>query len=124
MIGSTSIWIAVLVSSAGCYALKLAGMSVPQSWLAATHIQRIAGLIPVALLSALVVVQSVTTRHALILDARAAGLAAAVALLMARASVPVVVVSAALVSALIHHTIGSSFSDETAGYYRRFCFSA
>ena len=103
MIGSTSIWIAVLVSSAGCYALKLAGMSVPQSWLAATRVQRIAGLIPVALLSALVVVQSVTTRHALILDARAAGLAAAVALLMARASFPVVVVSAALVSALIHH---------------------
>lgn len=103
MIGSTSIWIAVLVSSVGCYGLKLAGMSVPQSWLAAPRVQRIAGLIPVALLTALVVVQSVTTRHALILDARAAGLAVAIALLMARASFPVVVISAALVSALFHH---------------------
>ena len=102
MITSTSIWIAVLASSAGCYALKLAGMSVPQSWLAAPRVQRIAGLIPVALLSALVVVQSVTTHHALILDARAAGVAVAVALLMVRASFPVVVVSAALASALIH----------------------
>jgi hypothetical protein len=45
----------------------------------------------------------VTTRHALILDARAAGLATALALLVARASFPVVVIGAALVSALIHH---------------------
>jgi branched-subunit amino acid transport protein len=103
MIGSTSIWIAVLVSSAGCYALKLVGLSVPTSWLSAARVQRIAGLIPVALLSALVVVQAVTTRHALILDARAAGLATALALLVARASFPVVVIGAALVSALIHH---------------------
>lgn len=102
MITSTAIWIAVIVSSAGCYALKLAGMSVPQSWLAAPRVQRIAWLLPVALLTALVVVQSVTTHHALILDARAGGLAVAVALLMARASFPVVVIGAALASALIH----------------------
>jgi hypothetical protein len=103
MITTTSIWIAVIVSSAGCYALKLAGMSVPQSWLGAPRVQRIAGLLPIALLTALVVVQAVTTHHALILDARAIGLAVAVGLLMARASFPIVVISAALVSAAIHH---------------------
>ena len=102
MITSTAIWVAVIASSAGCYALKLTGMSMPQSWLAAPRVQRIAGLLPVALLTALVVVQSVTTHHALILDARTAGLAVAIALLMARASFPVVVISAALASALIH----------------------
>jgi branched-subunit amino acid transport protein len=103
MITSSSIWIAVIVSSVGVYALKLAGMSVPQSWLAAPRIQRIAGLLPIALLTALVVVQAFTTQHGLILDARAIGLAVAVALLLARASFPTVVISAALVSAAIHH---------------------
>ncbi|OIQ83151.1 branched-chain amino acid transport protein AzlD [mine drainage metagenome] len=103
MISSTAIWVAIIASSVGAYALKLAGMSMPQAWLAAPRVQRIAGLIPVALLTALVVVQSVTTHHSLVLDGRAAGLAVAIALLMARASFPVVVISAALVSALIHH---------------------
>jgi branched-subunit amino acid transport protein len=103
MITSSSIWIAVIVSSAGVYALKLAGMSVPKSWLAAPRIQRIAGLLPIALLTALVVVQAFTTQHGLILDARSIALAAAVALLLARASFPTVVIGAALVSAAIHH---------------------
>jgi len=102
MITSTQIWIAIIVSSAGAYAIKLAGMSMPQSWLSAPRVQRIAGLIPVALLTALVVVQSVTTHHSLTLDGRAAGLVVAIALLMMRASFPVVVLGAALVSALIH----------------------
>ncbi len=103
MITSTGIWIAVIVSSAGCYALKLIGVSVPHSWLAAPRVQRIAQLLPIALLTALVVVQALTTRHALVIDARTAGLAVAIAALMARASFPVVVVGAALTSALLHH---------------------
>ncbi|HUW78462.1 MAG TPA: AzlD domain-containing protein [Candidatus Nanopelagicaceae bacterium] len=103
MITQTSIWIAVIVSSAACYALKLAGMSIPQSWLAGPRIQRVAGLLPIALLTALVVVQTVTDHQSLVLDARAIGLAVAIALLIARASFPVVVVGAALASALIHH---------------------
>lgn len=103
MISTTEIWVAVIASSAGCYALKLMGMSMPQAWLAAPRVQRIAGLLPVALLTALVVVQAVTTRHAIVVDGRSAGLAVAIALLMARASFPVVVITAAAVSALIHH---------------------
>ena len=49
-----SLWVTILVASLGCYGLKLAGVSLPESVLAHTRVQRIAGLLPVAMLSALV----------------------------------------------------------------------
>jgi branched-subunit amino acid transport protein len=51
----TSLWTAVLCGCVGCYALKLAGVSLPESLLADRRVQRIAGLLPIAMLSALVV---------------------------------------------------------------------
>jgi branched-subunit amino acid transport protein len=94
-------WAAVLVSAAGCYLLKLGGLSVPPRVLERPLVERIADLIPVALLSALVAVQVVARGHDLVLDARAAGLAAAVVLLVVRAPFLVVVFGAALVAALV-----------------------
>ena len=38
----------------GCYGLKLAGVSLPESMLAHPRVQRTAGLLPVAMLTALV----------------------------------------------------------------------
>jgi branched chain amino acid efflux pump len=49
-----SLWVTILVASLGCYGLKLAGVSLPESVLANPRVQRIAGLLPVAMLSALV----------------------------------------------------------------------
>jgi len=49
-----SAWAAVLAASFGCYGLKLAGLSLPESVLADARVQRIANLLPVAMLSALV----------------------------------------------------------------------
>lgn len=94
-------WAAVLVAAAGCYLLKLAGLSVPPRVLEQPVVERIADLIPVALLSALVAVQVVAQGHHLVLDARAVGLAAAVALLLLRAPFLVVVFGAAVVAALV-----------------------
>lgn len=50
-----SLWLATLAASFGCYGLKLAGVSLPESLLANPRAQRIAGLLPIAMLSALVV---------------------------------------------------------------------
>ena len=49
------IWAGVLVASASCYALKLAGLSLPQRWLQNQRVQRTVPMIPIALLAALVV---------------------------------------------------------------------
>jgi branched-subunit amino acid transport protein len=51
----TAVWATVIAASLGCYALKLAGVSLPASVLNHPRVQRIAGLLPVAMLTALVV---------------------------------------------------------------------
>ena len=94
------IWVAVLVASAGCFALKLAGWSLPARLLEQERLQRAAVLLPVALLAALVVVQALAgdggrDRPALVLDARAAALGVAAVLLLLRAPFLLVVVAAA-----------------------------
>jgi branched-subunit amino acid transport protein len=94
-------WLAILVAAAGCYLLKLAGLSVPPRVLERPLVARVADLIPVALLAGLVAVQVFTTGQDLALDARAAALAAAVVLLLLRAPFLVVVFGAALVAALL-----------------------
>ncbi len=92
----TGTWIAVLATAAGCYALKLAGLTVPQRVLASPRVRRFAELVPVALLAALSAVQIATTGHAFDLDpARLAGLGAAVVALLLRAPFLVVIVVAA-----------------------------
>jgi branched-subunit amino acid transport protein len=95
------IWAVVVVAGVGCYLLKLAGLSVPAKVLERPVVSRVADLIPVALLSALVAVQVFTSGHRLVLDERAAGLAAAVVLLLLRAPFLVVVFGAALTAALL-----------------------
>jgi hypothetical protein len=93
-------WTAVLVTALGCYLLKLAGLSVPPRVLEHPLVERVADLIPVALLSALVAVQIFADGQELVLDARVLGLATAVVLLLLRAPFLVVVFGAALVTAL------------------------
>jgi branched-subunit amino acid transport protein len=51
----TTMWATTLTASIGCYALKLAGVSLPESVLGHPRTQRIAGLLPVAMLSTLIV---------------------------------------------------------------------
>jgi len=89
-------WIAVLATAAGCYALKLAGLTVPQRILDNARARRFAELVPVALLAALTVVQAASSGSTLVVDpARLAGLGAAVLALLLRAPFLVVIVVAA-----------------------------
>ena len=83
------------------YLLKLAGLSLPPRVLEHPVVERVADLIPVALLAALVAVQVLASEQSLVVDARLAGLAAAFVLLLVRAPFLVVVFGAALVAALI-----------------------
>lgn len=94
-------WAAILVAAAGCYLLKLAGLSVPPKVLQRPLVARIADLLPVALLSALIGVQVVGSGAHLVLDARLVGLAVAVVALLLRAPFIVVVLAAALSAALV-----------------------
>lgn len=95
-------WAAVVGAALGCYLLKLAGLSVPPRVLERPIVSRVADLIPVALLAALVAVQVVATNDGrLTLDARAVALAAAVVMLLLRAPFLVVVFGAALIAALV-----------------------
>jgi len=95
------IWAAVLAASAGCYAVKLAGLSVPRRILDDPRVRRIAALIPVALLAALIAIQTFSTGHDLVIDARVAGIAAAVVAVRVRAPFIVTVAVAAAVTALV-----------------------
>jgi branched-subunit amino acid transport protein len=98
----TGTWIAVLATAAGCYALKLAGLTVPPRLLASPRVRRFAELVPVALLAALAAVQSATSGHAIDLDpARLAGMGAALAALALRAPFLVVIVAAAATAAVL-----------------------
>lgn len=92
-------WIAVLATAAGCYLLKLGGLSVPASLLEKPLVHRIADLMPVALLAALIAVQVFSDGNELTLDARVAGLGAAVVALLLRAPFIVVVLVAAATAA-------------------------
>ena len=97
-----SVWVAILVGSLGCYVLKLLGLSVPASVLGDARVQRVAALLPVALLAALIATQTFTSEKSLVLDARAAGVAVAVVAVWRRAPFLVVIALAAATSALLH----------------------
>ncbi|MCA1711323.1 MAG: AzlD domain-containing protein [Actinobacteria bacterium] len=96
-----STWHAVLLGSAGCFALKVLGWSVPPRVLANERVRRTAVLLPVALLGALVVVQAFASGRHLVLDARAAGLAVAAVAVLLRAPFLLVVALAAATAGLL-----------------------
>jgi branched-subunit amino acid transport protein AzlD len=98
-----SFWIATIGTSVIAFALKYAGHNVPVRIFSHPKVQSINALIPIALLSALVAVQTYTEKSQLMIDHRLAGLAAAVVALLLKAQFPVVVLSAALTSAAIYN---------------------
>lgn len=95
------IWFAVLAGSIGCYVEKLVGHLLPTRVLEREGVRRVAGLLPVALLAGLVAVQTFAVGQALVIDARLAGLAAAVIALLLRAPFLVVVLVAATTAAVL-----------------------
>ena len=94
-------WASLLTASAACYAIKLAGVSLPQRFLQNARIQRTVPLLPVALLAALIATQTFSTGRHPVLDVRAAALAVAAVAVLLRAPFLVVVAAAAATAALL-----------------------
>lgn len=96
------LWIAVIVASAGCAVLKLAGYVVPARFLESAIAKRVLEALPVTLLSSLIAVSTFATGSHLLLDLRGAGLAVAFVLVAIRAPFLVVVVGACVTAAGVH----------------------
>jgi hypothetical protein len=96
---TTVLWVTVLAASAAAFGLKLAGHLVPEHWLATARVQRTSALVTVALLVALVVVQTFADGQAVVVDARVPALAVAAVALTLRAPFLLVVVLAAATAA-------------------------
>ena len=94
-------WAAILVGAAGCYLWKVAGLSVPDRVLEHPVVERVADLLPVALLSALIGVQVLGSGQSLEVDARLLGLGVGVVALLLRAPFIVVVFLAAATAAAV-----------------------
>jgi branched-subunit amino acid transport protein len=105
-VSSGPLWAVVLVAALGCYALKLAGLSVPAAWVERPWVTRVVEFVPAALLAALVAVQAATSGPALVVDGRLAGLAVAALALALRAPFIVVLVLAGATGALVHVLAG------------------
>ncbi|MFF2632335.1 AzlD domain-containing protein [Microbacterium sp. NPDC058021] len=96
-----TLWNAVLLASIICVALKAVGYLIPPKVLEAPRPARVADLLTVALLAALVAVQALGVGQAIVIDARLPALAVAAGLLLARAPFLVVVAAAAATAALL-----------------------
>ena len=97
-----SLWGAVLVACVLSFAVKLAGYLVPESVMAGERTQRVTTLLPVALLAALVVVQSVTgDAGSIVVDARLPAVGLAVVLLLLRVNFLVIVLAAGALAAAL-----------------------
>jgi branched-subunit amino acid transport protein len=97
-----SMWVALLAAAAIAFGLKLVGYLVPADLLAEPHVKRVTAALPVALLAALVAIQTLTGPGGTwTLDARLAAVGVAVVALILRAPFIVVVVVGAATAALL-----------------------
>ena len=101
-----SLWLGILLASAAVYSWKILGFMVPSSVLRHPTISRIANLLTVALLAALLGVQGLTGGGEIHFDARIPALGVAAILLYFRAPFVVMVAVSAIVAALLRFFFG------------------
>ncbi len=94
-----TLWHVILVATAATLAMKLAGHFAPAGFLERERPARIADLLTVALLAALIAVQTLGVGQSLVVDARVPAVIVAAALYAVRTPFIVVVAVAALVAA-------------------------
>ena len=94
-------WWAILVLAAGAYGFKATGLVVLGGRDLPAPVSRCLQLLPAALLSALIAVQTLSTGQHLVIDARAAGIGAAIVAVWRKAPFPVVIVVGAAVTAIV-----------------------
>jgi hypothetical protein len=118
-----TLWLIVIIASLACVALKIGGYLVPESFLEKPMPSRVANLLTVALLAALVAVQTLAAGTQLVLDARVPAILVAAGLFALR--VPfIVVVSAAgvqLAFQLVHSRQPGLTSDAPSVLPNRLC---
>ena len=98
----STFWVGVIGSSFALFVLRYLGYLVPEKYLTNPRMLRINTLIPIALLSALVGVQTLTEKGKWAIDQRFAGVFVALIALRLKAPYFVVVISAAATSAAIY----------------------
>jgi len=96
-----TVWQIILVASIAVLALKLLGYLVPPSIIEKPTPARVANLLTVALLSALVAVQTLAVGQSIQLDARVPALLVAAVLFALRVPFIVVIIAAAATAAMI-----------------------
>ena len=96
-----NMWTAVLAAAIICLVLKEIGYAVPAHWMERPAVARTADLLTVALLGALVAVQTLGSGAAIVVDARVPAVLVAAGLLLLRAPFLVVVAAAAVVAAVL-----------------------
>jgi branched-subunit amino acid transport protein len=101
-----TLWLGILIASAAVYSWKILGFMVPSSVLNNPTISRIANLLTVALLAALLGVQGLTGGGQIEFDARVPAIGVAALLLYFRAPFVVMVAASAIVAALIRLFFG------------------
>jgi general stress protein CsbA len=101
-----SLWTGILLASVLVYSWKILGYLVPNSVLNNPVVSRVAGLLTVALLAALLGVQGLTGSGDLQFDARIPAIGVAALLLYFKAPFVVMVAAAAVVAGLLRLFFG------------------
>lgn len=101
-----SLWTGILIASILVYSWKILGYLVPNSVLNNPVVSRVAGLLTVALLAALLGVQGLTGSGQIEFDARVPAIAVAAFLLYFKAPFVVMVAASALVAGLLRLIFG------------------
>jgi uncharacterized membrane protein len=96
-----TLWSIILIASLGCLALKLSGYLVPPSYMEKPRPSRVANLLTVALLAALVATQTFASGTEIVMDARIPALMLAAVLFALRVPFILVIIAAAATAALL-----------------------
>lgn len=96
-----TLWSIIIIASLGCLALKLSGYLVPPSLMEKPKPSRVANLLTVALLAALVATQTFGAGGDIVLDARVPAILLAAGLFALRVPFILVIIAAAATAALL-----------------------
>jgi len=96
-----TLWSIIIIASLGCLALKVSGYLVPPSFMEKPRPSRVANLLTVALLAALVATQTFGSGSEIVLDARVPALLVAAGLFALRVPFVLVIIAAAATAALL-----------------------
>ena len=101
-----TLWTLIIVASLIVLVEKLAGYLVPPKHFESVPARRVSGLLTVALLSALVAVNTLTDGPQIVVDARLPALVLAGVLFALRVPFIVVLIAAALCAAILRQVVG------------------